>query len=243
MRIIPAIDIMDGKCVRLTQGDYAMKKVYSENPLEIAREFEASGVKYLHLVDLDGARAGKVINWKVIEALAGKTALEIDFGGGIKTDEEIAALFTAGVRQVNLGSIAVKDKPTVDRWISEYGREKIIISADVTNEKIAVAGWTEDSGILITDFLSGYITTGIEFVTCTDISTDGTLKGPNLALYRKLKKHFPALKIVASGGVGKPGDLEDLERTGVDGVIIGKALYEGKISLNELTKFMRTKSC
>lgn len=230
MRIIPAIDIIDGKCVRLTQGDYAQKKVYNENPLEVAKAFERAGLKYLHLVDLDGAKAGRVINWKVIEAITGGTTLSVDFGGGIKKEDEIRKLFDAGVRQVNLGSIAVKDPALVQSWIETYGTEKIILSADVKNEMVAISGWTEDSTISIGDFIADYLKKGIRYITCTDISTDGMLQGPNVALYKELLDKFPQVKLIASGGVSSVQDLEALKKIAVDGVIVGKAIYEGRIT-------------
>jgi len=234
MRIIPAIDIIDGKCVRLSQGDYARKKVYNENPLEIARSFEEAGLKYLHLVDLDGAKAGKVINWAVVESITRDTSLIVDFGGGIKTDDEIKRLFDTGVQQVNLGSIAVKSPERVEHWIQQYGADKIILSADVKDDKIAISGWLENSTILIDDFITDYLTKGIRFITCTDISTDGMLQGPNLDLYNRLIRKFPTIKLIASGGVSNLDDLHKLKSIPVDGVIIGKALYENKIPLNNL---------
>lgn len=234
MRIIPAIDIIDGKCVRLTQGDYTQKKIYNENPLEIAATFEDAGLQYLHLVDLDGAKAGKVINWKVIESIASNTNLKIDFGGGIKTALEIKRLFNAGVRQVNLGSIAVKNPELVYTWIEAYGAEKIILSADVKDENIAISGWLENSRISIMDFLGDYLKKGISYVTCTDISTDGMLQGPNTRLYAKILSVFPDIKLIASGGVSSMEDLENLEMIKVDGVIVGKAIYEGRIELSAL---------
>lgn len=236
MRIIPAIDIIDGKCVRLTQGDYAQKKVYNENPLEVAKTFEAAGLAYLHLVDLDGARAGKVTNWKVIESVTSGTQLKVDFGGGIKTEAEIRQLFDAGVRQVNLGSIAVKDQELVQGWIAHYGADKIILSADVKNEKIAIGGWLEDSSISIVDFIQAYLQKGIQYITCTDISTDGMLAGPNIHLYSQLLNTFPTIKLVASGGVSAMADIENLKKTNVDGVIIGKAIYEGRVDIEALGK-------
>jgi len=234
MRVIPAIDIIEGKCVRLTQGDYAQKKVYNENPSEIARQFEDAGFRYLHLVDLDGAKAGKVINWKVIESITQNTSLRVDFGGGIKTDDEIEKLFDSGIRQVNLGSIAVKNASKVTDWIRKFGAEKIILSADVKDETIAIHGWQEKSSVDIYSFISDYLKEGLQYVTCTDISTDGTLQGPNVNLYQKLMKQFPSIKLVASGGVGSMEDVIALQNINVDGVIIGKAIYENKINLNEL---------
>jgi phosphoribosylformimino-5-aminoimidazole carboxamide ribotide isomerase len=236
MRIIPAIDIIDGKCVRLTQGDYNQKKIYNESPLEVAREFEAAGLRYLHLIDLDGAKAGKVINWKVLEEITQRTNLTVDFGGGIKTDEEVHRLFDLGISQINIGSMAVKNPAKIVEWIKTFGTEKIILSADVKNEMIAISGWQEDSSILITDFLKDYIQKGIEYVTCTDISTDGMLTGPNIELYQKILLSFPQLNLIASGGVSCLEDLRDLDQIGVDGVIVGKAIYEGKVRLEELKR-------
>ena len=235
MRIIPAIDLIDGKCVRLTQGDYAQKKIYNENPVEVAKEFEDAGIKYLHLVDLDGAKAGKVINWNVVESITSQTGLAVDFGGGIKTDSELTKLFDLGVKQVNLGSIAVKEPAKVATWIKQYGKEKIILSADVKEELVAISGWLENSKLSITDFLNDYQANGIEYVTCTDISTDGMLSGPNITLYKKLLSLFPSLKLIASGGVSSMDDLRELKSIHVDGVIIGKAIYEGRVSLKELS--------
>lgn len=234
MRIIPAIDVIDGKCVRLTQGDYAQKKVYNENVVEVAKTFEDAGLKYLHLVDLDGAKKGKVVNWDVIESVCSGTKLAVDFGGGIKTHEEIRRLFDLGVLQVNLGSIAVKDPALVQGWIETFGTEKIILSADVKNEKIAIGGWLEDSSIAVTDLVNDYLKRGITFITCTDISTDGMLQGPNIGLYKKLLKAFPSIKLIASGGVSGMEDIDKLKETGVDGVIVGKAIYEGRVSLKAL---------
>ncbi len=234
MRIIPAIDLIDGKCVRLTQGDYAQKKVYNENPLDVAKSFEDQGLQYLHLVDLDGAKAGKVTNWKVVESITTHTKLTVDFGGGIKTDDEIRKLFERGVQQVNLGSIAVKEPQKVIQWIDEFGSDKIILSADVKNNTIAISGWQESSSINIRNFLRDYIENGIEYVTCTDISTDGMLTGPNIELYKTLILSFPQLHLVASGGVGTMEDLHELKRIGMDGVIVGKAIYEGRAKLEEL---------
>jgi phosphoribosylformimino-5-aminoimidazole carboxamide ribotide isomerase len=235
MRIIPAIDLIDGKCVRLTQGDYAQKKVYNENPLEVAKSFEAAGLTYLHLVDLDGAKAGKVTNWEVVEAITTHTNLSVDFGGGIKTREELERLFQLNVKQVNLGSIAVKEPEKVTAWIKEFGADKIILSADVHKEMIAISGWQEKSSISIDDFITDYLKKGIEYVTCTDISTDGMLSGPNIELYKRLLLRFPQLHLIASGGVSSVQDLRQLKKIGIDGVIVGKAIYEGKINEQELS--------
>lgn len=234
MRIIPAIDVIDGKCVRLTQGDYAQKKVYNENPVEVARMFEDAGLRYLHLVDLDGAKAGKVVNWKVIESICRSTTLTVDFGGGVKTEAEIDRLFDTGIAQVNLGSIAVKNPDVVQGWIEKHSSEKIILSADVKDEQIAISGWLESSALSITDFIVDYVKRGIHYVTCTDISTDGMLQGPNTSLYSKLMKAFPSIKLIASGGVSGLDDLAALRKVNVDGVIVGKAIYEGRVRLEEL---------
>ena len=235
MRILPAIDLIDGKCVRLTQGDYAQKKVYNENPASVAREFEDAGLTHLHLVDLDGAKAGKVVNWGVVEAITSATNLRVDFGGGIKTDEEIRRLFDLNVRQVNIGSIAVKQPEKIYEWIKTFGAEKIILSADVKGESVAISGWQENSEINIMDFIRQYEAKGIRYVTCTDIGVDGMLSGPNIALYERIRRQFPTLKIVASGGVGSFDHVKSLEPVGVDGVIIGKAIYEGNVTLKQLS--------
>jgi phosphoribosylformimino-5-aminoimidazole carboxamide ribotide isomerase len=236
MRIIPAIDVIDGKCVRLTQGDYAQKKIYNENPLEIAKSFEDAGLRYLHLVDLDGAKAGKVINWSVIEEINSKTSLQVDFGGGIKTEYEIQRLFDIGVKQINLGSIAIKQPAMVFGWIQKFGSEKIILSADVKDEQVQVSGWQEASSKMISELVLEFIAHGLQYVTCTDISTDGMLSGPNIALYKKLINLFPGIKWIASGGVSNIQDVHDLRVADVDAVIIGKAIYENRISLSELNQ-------
>lgn len=234
MRIIPAIDIIDGKCVRLTQGDYAQKKVYNENPVDVAKMFEDAGLSHLHLVDLDGAKSGKVVNWKVVEGITSKTSLTVDFGGGIKTDEELDRLLQLNVQQVNLGSIAVKEPDKVSNWIRKHGPERIILSADVKGETIAMSGWQQDSAINIITFLKDYLQNGVEYITCTDISTDGMLTGPNVELYKRIILNFPNIHLVASGGVSCLDDLKELKRIGVDGVIVGKAIYEGRIELKDL---------
>ena len=221
--------------MRLTQGDYAQRKTYHENPLEVARSFEAAGLSYLHLVDLDGAKAGKVTNWGVVEEITRHTGLQVDFGGGIKTEAEIERLLGLGVKQVNLGSIAVRSEVLVAGWISKFGHDKIILSADVKDEQVAIHGWQQNSNVMLSDFIAGYLNHGIQYITCTDIQTDGMLSGPNTALYRKILSAYPGVKLIASGGVSGLQDLIDLRTTGVDGVIIGKAIYEGKIKLSELT--------
>jgi len=234
MRIIPAIDIIDGKCVRLVQGDYTQKTIYNENPLDVAQSFEDAGLTHLHLVDLDGAKAGKVVSWQVIEKVTRGTSLKVDFGGGIKTTEEVNRLLEIGVSQVNLGSIAVKQPEKITEWIQQFGADKIILSADVKNEMISLDGWQQNSTINIVTFLRDYIQRGIEHVTCTDISTDGMLTGPNIELYKKILLSFPQLHLIASGGVSSLEDLHELKLIGADGVIVGKAIYEGRIALKDL---------
>jgi phosphoribosylformimino-5-aminoimidazole carboxamide ribotide isomerase len=237
MRIIPAIDLIDGKCVRLSQGDYAQKTIYNENPLQVAQSFEAAGLKYLHLVDLDGAKAGAVTNWNVVNDITRNTKLTVDFGGGVKTQDELSKLFDLGVHQVNLGSIAVKNSKLVSEWIELFGADKIILSADVKNEQIQINGWMDKSDLSISSLTKKFIGYGIKYITCTDIHTDGMLQGPNVTLYSKLIGDFPTTRWIASGGVAKLADLDTLKATGVDGVIIGKAIYEGKIKLEELTTY------
>ena len=234
MEIIPAIDIIDGKCVRLTQGDYAQKTIYNENPLEVALEFEAAGLKRLHLVDLDGAKAGTVKNWKVLETLAAKTSMAIDFGGGIKTTDDVDIVFNSGAAFATVGSIAVKNEAVFVQWLSQYGASKFLLGADVKDEKIAVAGWLETTDIGIYDFIRRYMDHGVQQIFCTDVSKDGLLQGPSTELYRKILEQFPGLHFIASGGVSNMQDVEDLKAIGCNGVIIGKAIYEGRITLEEL---------
>jgi phosphoribosylformimino-5-aminoimidazole carboxamide ribotide isomerase len=238
MRIIPAIDIIDGKCVRLSQGDYDRKKIYNEHPLEVAKEFEDAGIQYLHLVDLDGAKEGKVVNWKVLESIAKHTNLTIDVGGGIKTEEDLRVVLGCGVKQANIGSLAVSKPDVVMEWIQRYGADVIILSADVKGTKVAVSGWQEDSGIELNDLLGQYAAVGLRYVVCTDIAKDGMLQGPSIDLYKKLLADFSSLHVVASGGVSCIGDVELLNNTGVDGVIIGKAFYEGRIKMSDLSRFL-----
>lgn len=237
MQIIPAIDIIEGKCVRLTQGDYGLKKIYNEHPLEVARQFEGNGLLRLHLVDLDGAKAGAVKNWKVLETIAGKTTLEIDFGGGIKTEKDLEIVYGSGAIWATIGSLAVKDSATFSQWLLLYGADKFLLGADVKEEKIAVSGWIEKTDIWIYDFLEKYIEKGIKQVFCTDVSKDGLLEGPSLELYKNILAKFPALHFIASGGVSSMRDLEELQDIGCQAVIIGKAIYEGRISLVDLKKF------
>jgi len=238
LKIIPAIDIIDGKCVRLFQGDYSQKIIYNENPLEVAKEFEDNGITQLHLVDLDGAKSNGIVNWKVLYNISTKTKLKIDFGGGIKSDKDLEIAFENGANQLNIGSTAVKDKALFLNWLKKYGSEKIILSADVKAEMIAVSGWQEDSGINIFEFLKDYTTEGIKYVVCTDVSKDGTLKGTAVELYSKIMAQFPDLKLVASGGISSIKDVEELTQMPVYGVIIGKAIYENKIQLKELQKYL-----
>lgn len=236
--IIPAIDIIDGKCVRLTQGDYARKKIYADDPLEVAREFEAAGVRRLHLVDLDGARQGKTVNHRVLESIAAHTQLHIDFGGGLRTTEDVRRAFDCGARQITAGSVAVHHKERVAEWLSEFGAEKIILGADVKNGYIAVSGWQDTSALTMEAFLSKYATLGIRQIISTDVARDGALKGPAFALYESIKKNHPELYLIASGGVSAIEDVNELNRRKIDGVIIGKALYEGKITLKQLESFL-----
>jgi phosphoribosylformimino-5-aminoimidazole carboxamide ribotide isomerase len=236
MEIIPAIDIIDGKCVRLTQGDYAQKKIYNEFPLEVAMEFEDAGLKRLHLVDLDGAKAGKVKNWKVLETVASKTGLVVDFGGGIKTAQDVDIVFESGAALATVGSIAVKDGPLFVSWLEDYGASRFFLGADVKNEKITVGGWLETTDRWVYDFIEEYTGKGITQLFCTDVSKDGLLQGPALELYATIVEKFPALHFVASGGVSGMDDLLRLEEIGCKGVIIGKAIYEGRVTLKELSQ-------
>jgi len=237
--IIPAIDIIDGKCVRLSQGDYNTKKIYSESPVEIAKEFEANGIKRLHMVDLDGAKQGKINNLKTLESVASVTGLEIDFGGGIKTTEDVESVLNAGAAFFNIGSIAVKQPELVESWIKQFGAEKILLGADVKDENIMIHGWQQSANINIVNYISAYINKGIRNMFCTDISKDGLLQGTSIDLYKKILTAFPQLNLIASGGVSDITDLEELDAIGCSGVIIGKALYEGKIQLSQLKKYLQ----
>ncbi len=234
MKIIPAIDIIGGKCVRLTQGDYGKMKVYRENPVDVAKEFEEADLEYLHLVDLDGAKKGKVVNWKVIESIQAETALKVDFGGGVKTEAEVEELLELGIEQINIGSLAIKQPELFIAFIKKFGSENFILSADVRQEQIQLTGWTEAASVTIYDLVSRFEKDGLIYVTCTDVNTDGMLQGPNFGLYKKLKKRFPGLKITASGGISSVSDLEELSYIKVHGAIVGKAIYEHKIKLSEL---------
>ena len=238
MEIIPAIDIIDGKCVRLTHGDYSRKTIYNEHPLEVAMAFEDAGLERLHLVDLDGAKAGAVRNWKVLETLAGKTGLRIDFGGGIKTEKDVQIVFDSGARWSTVGSIAVRDAELFTAWLSLFGADRFILGADVKDEKITVSGWTEQTDIWVYDFMEQYISKGVRQIFCTDVAKDGALEGPSTALYKRIVEQFPDLHFIASGGVSDIKDLHALAEIGCRGVIIGKAIYEGRIPLDELKAFL-----
>lgn len=238
MRIIPAIDIIEGKCVRLSQGDYNSKKVYNENPLEVAKRFEDHGIEYLHLVDLDGAKSKHIVNHRVLEKIAAKTSLKIDFGGGLKSDEDLRIAFECGADQITGGSIAVKEPETFLSWLEKFGSEKIILGADAKNGKVAVSGWTQESTEDLLPFIKGYFEKGVKYVICTDISKDGMLEGPSTDLYKEILQENNDLKLIASGGVSKYDDLPTLQEIGCEGVIIGKAIYENKISLKQLEEFI-----
>lgn len=238
MRIIPAIDIIEGKCVRLSKGDYNTKIIYNENPLEVAKKFEAHGMQYLHLVDLDGAKSSKIINYKILEQLASKTNLKIDFGGGLKTDKDIQIAFECGANQVTGGSIAVKNSEVFEQWIQKYGANKIILGADANNKKVAVSGWLEESTEDLIPFIQKYFSKGIQQVICTDIAKDGMLQGPSFGLYKEILNAIPEIQLIASGGISCFEELPQLVALGCEGTIIGKAIYEGKISLQQLEKFI-----
>ena len=237
MLIIPAIDIIDGKCVRLTKGDYATQKIYSTNPVSIALHFEDAGIKYLHLVDLDGAKKGEVVNWKVLESIASQTALKIDFSGGIKTLEIAQRVFETGATQITIGSLAVKNTQELVSWFTEIHSSAIILGADVIGENIAIHGWQERSDKDIFSFLEFYTQHNIQYIMCTDVSKDGMMEGPSFGLYKKLMVAFPDIKLIASGGVTSIDDLIRLQDMGCYGAIIGKALYEERISLQEIKKY------
>lgn len=238
MRIIPAIDIIDGKCVRLSKGDYDTKKIYNENPLEVAKSFEAHGIQYLHLVDLDGAKSSKIINHKVLEQIASKTSLKIDFGGGLKSDDDLKIAFECGATQLTGGSIAVKNPELFKKWIQQYGTNKIILGADANNRKIAIAGWLEESKEEVIPFIQNYQKEGISYVICTDIAKDGMLEGPSFELYQDILKECPNVKLIASGGISTFDELPKLAELGCEGTIIGKAIYEGRITLKQLEKYI-----
>jgi phosphoribosylformimino-5-aminoimidazole carboxamide ribotide isomerase len=238
--IIPAIDILEGKCVRLEQGDYRIKKVYEADPLEVAMNFQDSGITRLHMVDLDGARSSHVINWGVLERLSSRTSLKIDFGGGIKTDADLHIVFESGAAMATIGSIAIRDRELFQSWMFAYGPEKIILGADVKDSRIAISGWLEVTDMEVVPFLKGYNEFGVKLVLCTDVSKDGLLMGPAFDLYKMIREQVPAVYLLASGGITSVADLEKLDSMGVHGAIIGKALYEGRMSMKDLKKFIES---
>jgi phosphoribosylformimino-5-aminoimidazole carboxamide ribotide isomerase len=237
MQIIPAIDIIEGKCVRLTEGDYAQKKIYNEDPLEVAKAFEGIGLMRLHLVDLDGAKAGQVVNWKVLEKIANNTELKIDFGGGIKTEATLKTVLDTGATYATIGSLAVKNELLFQEWIARFGAKVFMLGADVLDEKIAIGGWLEKTEISVFDFMKSYIDKGVKQIFCTDIKKDGKLEGPSIELYQKIIEQFPNLHLIASGGVSSLDDLIELEEIGCSAAIVGKAIYENKITISELANF------
>ncbi len=240
MRIIPAIDIIEGKCVRLTKGDYNTKIIYNENPLEVALAFEDAGIEYLHVVDLDGAKASHIVNYNILEQIASKTNLKIDFGGGLKSDEDLHIAFESGANQITGGSIAVKNTSIFENWIATFGADKIILGADCTHEKIAVSGWQEESKLNVIPFIQNYQSKGIHYVICTDISKDGMLQGPSFDLYERILTQTSDIKLIASGGISTFHEIPQLAKLGCEGVIIGKAIYENRISLKELETYIIT---
>lgn len=235
--IIPAIDLIEGKCVRLTQGDYEQKKIYNEHPLEVAMQFEDAGLTRLHLVDLDGAKAKKVINWKVLETIATKTQLHVDFGGGVQSEDDLRVVFESGAKQVTGGSIAVKNPDLFEKWLSNYGGDKIILGADARNERVAVSGWEEGTELWVYDFVQKWIDKGAQYTISTDVAKDGLLQGPSFELYRNMQDQCPGIQIIASGGVSNLDDIEMLAEMNLFGVIVGKAIYEGKVTLTELERW------
>lgn len=238
IELIPAIDIIDGKCVRLSQGDYSSKKVYNENPVEVAKELEDHGIRRLHVVDLDGAASHHVVNYRVLEQITARTSLVVDFGGGVKSDEDLLIAFESGAQMVTGGSIAVKNPELFCHWLSCYGSEKIILGADVKDHKIAVNGWKDESVCELFPFLKDFVNKGIRKVICTDISCDGMLQGPSITLYKEILEQHSDLHLIASGGVSCADDIRELEAAGVPAVIFGKALYEGHITFKELESFI-----
>jgi len=238
MRIIPAIDIIEGKCVRLSKGDYDTKKIYNENPLEVAKMFENHGIKNLHLVDLDGAKASHIVNYKVLETIASNTSLSIDFGGGLKSDEDLKIAFESGANQITGGSIAVKNPENFKSWLQKYGADKIILGADANNEKVAVGGWLEESDKELIPFIQSYLKEGVSYVICTDISKDGMLQGPSFNLYQKILNETDNIKLIASGGISTFDELPRLAEMGCEGTIVGKAIYEERISMKQLEQFI-----
>lgn len=237
IQIIPAIDIIDGKCVRLTQGDYNQKKEYSASPLEVAKQYEGAGIERLHLVDLDGAKEKRIINHRVLEDIASKTSLTIDFGGGLQSDEDLRIAFESGASQITGGSIAVKNEELFASWIEKFGNEKLILGADCRNEKIAVSGWQEVTEVSVYDLIRKYTEKGLKYCISTDVAKDGLLQGPSFDLYSEIQKQFPELLLIASGGVTDMNDIHKLDEMDVYGVIVGKAYYEGNITLKDYEDF------
>ncbi|MBN2480842.1 MAG: 1-(5-phosphoribosyl)-5-[(5-phosphoribosylamino)methylideneamino]imidazole-4-carboxamide isomerase [Bacteroidales bacterium] len=238
IEVIPAIDILEGKCVRLEQGNYRLKKVYEADPVEAARKFEDHGIKRLHVVDLDGARTKHVVNWKTVEQIANQTSLIMDFGGGIRKTGDLNIVYKCGVAMAVIGSVAVTDKELFREWLAIYGPQKLILGADVRDRKIAVSGWDDITDIALLPFLDEYIKAGVQQVLCTDISRDGMLQGPSVEMYREVMDSFPGVHLIASGGISSVKDLHVLQESGIPGVVIGKALYENKIKLSELKQFI-----
>lgn len=238
IELVPAIDMIEGKCVRLTQGDYDTQKIYNESPLEVAKQFQDAGVTRLHMVDLDGAKAGHIVNYRMLEKVASHTDLSIDFGGGLKSDDDLHIAFDCGAQMVTGGSIAVKNPDLFLSWITRYGSERIILGADAKEKKIAISGWKEGTAIDLIPFIKDYQSKGISKVICTDIARDGMLQGPAVKLYQEMQQEMPGLYVIASGGVSSVGDIERLEEANIPAVIFGKAIYEGRISLKEIETFI-----
>jgi len=238
IRIIPAIDLIDGKCVRLTKGDYSQKTIYNENPVEVTKEFESVGIQYLHLVDLDGAKAKRIINWKVLESISKETNLIIDFGGGVRSDKDLQIALDSGASKITAGSVAVKNKEMVIDWLNKYGGDKIILGADTNNGMISINAWADETELPLIEFIKNYSALGFNETIVTDISKDGVLTGPAFELYKNIKNEIPNISLIASGGVSGISDVEKLNEMKIDGVIIGKAIYEGRIKLDELKRFL-----
>lgn len=238
MELIPAIDLIEGKCVRLTQGDYSTRKVYNEDPLEVALQFESVGIDRLHVVDLDGAKAGHIVNYNVLERLASRTRLIIDFGGGLKSDEDLRIAFDCGAQMITGGSIAVKNPERFLTWLEKYGGERVILGADAKDKKIAVSGWEEGTNLDLIPFVKDYREKGVQKIICTDIGRDGMLQGPAIDLYKEIKEEVEGLYVIASGGVSSMADIERLDEAGIPAVIFGKAIYEGRIRMSEIEKYV-----
>jgi phosphoribosylformimino-5-aminoimidazole carboxamide ribotide isomerase len=237
IQVIPAIDIIDGKCVRLSQGDFTTSKIYNSNPVEVAKQFQDNGIQRLHLVDLDGAKAGSVKNWDVLHRIANETNLQIDFGGGIASTENVISAFNSGAMYISIGSVAIRNRALFGEWLMQFGVDKFLLGADVKDEKIVINGWQQTTSLNVFEFISDYRAQGIMNIFCTDVSTDGMMKGPSLALYKKILQQDPKVRLIASGGVSSVADIEKLVQVGCFGAIVGKAIYEGSINLNELRKY------